>query len=124
MATISITVQMSGGMELLFSNQPTHVLTLPRHYAPSLTTLAPSPPASPPAPLDEGQETDVRFLVWWLREYLLSDRSRPELFSQGDTVRPGILVLVNSTDWELEGELDYVLQDGDELVFISTLHGG
>lgn len=38
--------------------------------------------------------------------------------------RPGILVLVNDTDWELEGEGDYVLKDGDEIVFISTLHGG
>lgn len=38
--------------------------------------------------------------------------------------RPGILILINSTDWELEGELEYELQDGDEMVFISTLHGG
>ena len=38
--------------------------------------------------------------------------------------RPGILVLINDTDWELEGEGDYVLQDGDEIVMISTLHGG
>lgn len=38
--------------------------------------------------------------------------------------RPGILVLINDTDWELEGEGDYVLKDGDEIVFISTLHGG
>jgi len=79
-------------MELLFSNQPTHTLTLPRLYAPQATTLAPAAPASPPAPLDPGpedegvQETDVRFLVWWLREYVLEDRERPELFSQGDTV--------------------------------------
>jgi len=38
--------------------------------------------------------------------------------------RPGILVLINDTDWELEGEGDYILQSGDEVVFISTLHGG
>jgi ubiquitin related modifier 1 len=38
--------------------------------------------------------------------------------------RPGILVLINDTDWELEGEADYVLQPNDEIVFISTLHGG
>lgn len=38
--------------------------------------------------------------------------------------RPGILVLINDTDWELEGEGDYVLQSNDEIVFISTLHGG
>ena len=39
-------------------------------------------------------------------------------------MRPGILVLVNSTDWELLGQLDYVLIGGDHVVFISTLHGG
>jgi len=38
--------------------------------------------------------------------------------------RPGILVLINDADWELEGELDYELKDRDEMVFISTLHGG
>lgn len=38
--------------------------------------------------------------------------------------RSGILVLVNGADWELEGELEYELEDGDEIVFISTLHGG
>jgi ubiquitin related modifier 1 len=38
--------------------------------------------------------------------------------------RPGILVLINDTDWELEGEGEYALKDGDEVVFISTLHGG
>jgi ubiquitin related modifier 1 len=38
--------------------------------------------------------------------------------------RPGILILINDADWELEGELEYQLQEGDNLVFISTLHGG
>jgi molybdopterin converting factor small subunit len=38
--------------------------------------------------------------------------------------RPGILVLVNDADWELDGQLDYRLQDGDNVAFISTLHGG
>ncbi len=38
--------------------------------------------------------------------------------------RPGILILINDADWELEGELEYELQEGDNLVFISTLHGG
>lgn len=41
-----------------------------------------------------------------------------------DCSRPGILVLINNGDWELQGQGDYVLQDGDEVVFISTLHGG
>ena len=38
--------------------------------------------------------------------------------------RPGVLVLINDTDWELEGEGDYQLKNNDEIVFISTLHGG
>lgn len=51
-------------------------------------------------------------------------RERLDLFMQGDSVRPGILVLVNDTDWELLGELDYVIQPNDNISFISTLHGG
>ena len=38
--------------------------------------------------------------------------------------RPGILVLINDADWELEGEESYELQDGDNILFVSTLHGG
>ncbi|GAA5855936.1 hypothetical protein JCM8547_000421 [Rhodosporidiobolus lusitaniae] len=129
MATTRITVQFSGGMELLFSNEQTHQITLPRFYLPASTTsLSGATEAKRPEPVEEGAEgakrTDVRFLVWWLREFLLEDRERPELFSHGETVRPGILVLINSTDWELEGELEYELEHDDEIVFISTLHGG
>ena len=72
-------------------------------------------------------------------------RQTPEMFMSGDSVyvlvieiglpneirskcdlcrRPGILVLINDADWELEDGLDYALRDGDRLVFISTLHGG
>lgn len=38
--------------------------------------------------------------------------------------RPGILVLINDADWELEGEEIYELQEGDCVLFVSTLHGG
>lgn len=38
--------------------------------------------------------------------------------------RPGILVLINDADWELEGEEAYELQEGDNILFVSTLHGG
>ena len=47
-----------------------------------------------------------------------------DLFVSGEGVRPGILVLVNNTDWELLGQLDYLLQPNDHVTFISTLHGG
>lgn len=71
-----------------------------------------------------------------IESYTLSDlivdlskqiKRQKELFldsQKGDTIRPGILVLVNDTDWDLVGLESYVLQDKDDIVFISTLHGG
>ncbi|KAI0342538.1 ubiquitin-like modifier 1 [Trametopsis cervina] len=112
--TLSIKVEFGGGLELLFSNQRSHRISIPSHVPP------------PPTPNDKedksGRPTDIAFLMFWLRDNLLKERE--ELFIENGTVRPGILVLVNDTDWELEGEGEYALQDGDEIVFISTLHGG
>lgn len=33
------------------------------------------------------------------------------------------MVLINDADWELEGEEEYIIKEGDRLTFISTLHG-
>jgi ubiquitin related modifier 1 len=33
-------------------------------------------------------------------------------------------VLINDSDWELEGQEEYRLQNNDRICFISTLHGG
>ena len=38
--------------------------------------------------------------------------------------RPGILVLINDVDWELEDKEKAILNDKDSVFFISTLHGG
>ncbi|ETW77333.1 hypothetical protein HETIRDRAFT_125501 [Heterobasidion irregulare TC 32-1] len=103
MTTLNIKIEFGGGLELLFSNQRSHRISLPAHRL-----------AVQPANMD--------FLIQWLKENLLKERA--ELFVENDTVRPGILVLINDTDWELEGEGQYELKDGDEVVFISTLHGG
>lgn len=46
------------------------------------------------------------------------------VFIEDGTVRAGILVLINDTDWELEGMEDYVVENGDVFTFTSTLHGG
>lgn len=67
-------------------------------------------------------ELFVRQLLIWARDNVLTER--PELFMKDDSVRPGILVLVNDVDWELSGHLDSELEEGDNIVFISTLHGG
>ncbi|KAI0649962.1 ubiquitin-like modifier 1 [Trametes meyenii] len=117
MSTISLKVEFGGGLELLFSNQRSHRVTIPAQI--------PIPSQPKPSAPDTGVATkaaDLTYLIFWLRDNLLKERV--ELFIENATVRPGILVLVNDADWELEGEGDYELKDGDEIVFISTLHGG
>ncbi|GBE83419.1 Ubiquitin-related modifier 1 [Sparassis crispa] len=112
-STISLKVEFGGGLELLFSNQRTHNISLPAQVPISATG-------------GEGNKgtksVDIAYLILWLRDNLLKERE--ELFVENGTVRPGVLVLVNDTDWELEGEGEYGLKHGDEIVFISTLHGG
>lgn len=88
----------------------------------------------------------MRELLAHLRDRELKER--PELFMQKDTMsvggsrapprrvldlraltrrfrsRPGILVLINEADWELDGGIDAKVKSGDTVTFISTLHGG
>ncbi|CAI0471974.1 unnamed protein product [Linum tenue] len=68
------------------------------------------------------EQLTMKDLLAWARTNLIKER--PEMFMKGDTVRPGVLVLVNDCDWELSGQLDTTLQEKDVVVFISTLHGG
>ncbi|KAJ3042669.1 ubiquitin related modifier 1 [Rhizoclosmatium globosum] len=95
---MNIELQFSGGMELLFDGQRSIKVVLPSNV------------------------TTMRDLIAHTKDHYLKER--PELFVQGDSVRPGILVLINDADWELEGELEYELAEKDVIVFISTLHGG
>ncbi|XP_033714634.1 ubiquitin-related modifier 1 isoform X1 [Delphinus delphis] len=76
-APLSVQVEFGGGAELLFDGVKKHQVTLP------------------------GQEEpwDIRNLLVWIKKNLLKER--PELFIRGDSVRPGILVLINDADWEL-----------------------
>ncbi|KAI1792823.1 ubiquitin-like modifier 1 [Ganoderma leucocontextum] len=122
MSTISLKIEFGGGLELLFSNQRSHRIDLP-----ALVPAPASASASPASPSTDNSEppkqpADVTYLLLWLRDNLLKERE--ELFIENGTVRPGVLVLINDTDWELEGEGDYRLKENDEIVFISTLHGG
>jgi ubiquitin related modifier 1 len=66
---LSLKVQFGGGLELLFSNERDHIVTIPSV-----------------APKGNGEEgpADIEFLIRWLKENRLSDR--PELFTEGDTV--------------------------------------
>jgi ubiquitin related modifier 1 len=95
-----LTLEFAGGAELLFGKQKNHSIDLP----------------------DNKTSWTIKTLLVWIRENLL--RERPELFIQGDSVRPGILVLINDTDWELLDGLNYELKSNDNILFVSTLHGG
>ncbi|KAJ5166492.1 uncharacterized protein N7482_005273 [Penicillium canariense] len=110
-----------GGLELLFGNERKHKVTLP-------------------GSMEDGSPTNIAYLLPYLVDNLMQDQ-RKEMFIMEDNVyvgqiclamhetnnhdsRPGILVLINDADWELEGEEKYELQPGDNIVFVSTLHGG
>ncbi|XP_078182769.1 ubiquitin-related modifier 1 homolog [Carex rostrata] len=73
-------------------------------------------------PKSSEDKVTMRDLLSWVKGNLIKER--PEMFIKGDSVRPGVLVLINDCDWELCGNLDAELEEKDVIVFISTLHGG
>lgn len=76
-----------------------------------------------PAVTQEGKPANIAYLIDHLCQNVMQD-SRKDLFVLDNHLRPGILVLINDADWELEGEEAYELQSGDSILFVSTLHGG
>jgi len=103
--TIPITVSFRGGLELMFSDTAEHSIRLPSKVP------------------GAGEGVDIRYLLTYLCDNLMTD-TRKELFVIDGKVRPGVLVLINDTDWELEGEDEYILRPEDKILFVSTLHGG
>ncbi|KAL6719592.1 Ubiquitin-related modifier 1 [Lecanora helva] len=97
-------VVVDGGLELLFSNQRKHHLCLPSSDV-------------------EGRPANLAHLIKYLCDELMKD-PRKDMFIVNETVRPGVLVLVNDADWELEGQYQYELKKDDNILFVSTLHGG
>ncbi|KAJ8900342.1 hypothetical protein K2173_024982 [Erythroxylum novogranatense] len=99
---MQLTLEFGGGLELLCDSVKIHNVNVnPENGAAKLI---------------------MKDLLAWVRANLIKER--PEMFMKGDSVRPGILVLVNDCDWELSGQLDTTLEEKDNVVFISTLHGG
>ncbi|TKX21005.1 ubiquitin-related modifier 1 [Elsinoe australis] len=102
--TISVNVEFTGGLEILFSHKKNQVFPLPQTAA-------------------SGSPTTVSDLIHHLASDVVQ-QDKKDLFVLDGSVRPGILVLINDADWELEGEGSYELKDNDNIVFVSTLHGG
>ncbi|KAJ4831301.1 ubiquitin-like protein [Turnera subulata] len=99
---MKLTIEFGGGLELLCDSVKIHKVNVE---------------------LKNGEKKlTMKDLLAWVGSNLIKER--PEMFMKGDSVRPGVLVLVNDCDWELSGQLDTTLEDEDVVVFISTLHGG
>ncbi|RDA95760.1 hypothetical protein CP533_5138, partial [Ophiocordyceps camponoti-saundersi (nom. inval.)] len=89
---------------MLFADQRHHSLTLPAQDS-------------------EGGRPTMGYLIDHLCQHVIQD-TRKHLFVLDGHLRPGILVLINDADWELEDEERYELKAGDNILFVSTLHGG
>ncbi|KAL3571953.1 hypothetical protein D5086_025857 [Populus alba] len=99
---MQLTLEFGGGLELLCDSVKIHNVDV--------------------SPNNEVDKLTMKDLLVWVRANLIKER--PEMFMKDDSVRPGVLVLVNDCDWELSGQLDTPLEEKDVVVFISTLHGG
>lgn len=99
---LQITTEFTSGLQILFGHVKKHNVTLPETEKPWTLGL----------------------LLFWIRDNLLIEKDKCDLFMKGNTVRPGIIVAVNDQDWELLGNLNYQIKNNDNVIFISTLHGG
>ncbi|XP_025194101.1 ubiquitin-related modifier 1 [Melanaphis sacchari] len=99
---LSITTEFTSGLQILFNNIKKHKVLLPEMEKPWTLEL----------------------LLFWIKDNILVDKEKCDLFMKGNTVRPGIIVAINDQDWELLGDLKYQIKNNDNITFISTLHGG
>lgn len=99
---IKVKVEFLGGLDVISGKVREHKLTLPQ---------------------EEGEAT-MKDVIEQITKSIITDEKDIPVFLEEGTVRPGILVLINDTDWELEEKEEYVVESGDVFTFTSTLHGG
>lgn len=98
---MKVNIEFSGGLELMFQSKKKIELNFEER---------------------KDAEYQLKDVIEELRKNHLKEKE--EMFVQSGTVRPGIIVLVNDTDWELLEADEYTVQPNDTVSFISTLHGG
>jgi hypothetical protein len=87
MSFISLKIEFGGGLELLFSNQRTHAVTVPSHVPVDNRTefnLSQAPDNSNLTPVTETKPADITYLIHHMRDHLLKERE--ELFMENGTV--------------------------------------
>ena len=94
---MKVKIEFSGGLELMFEKKKN-------------------------IDLDMKDDAILSDVIEELRKNHLKEKE--EMFIQNGTVRPGIIVLINDTDWELCDNESYKVEPNDTISFISTLHGG
>lgn len=100
---VNIKVEFLGGLDAIFGKQRVHKIAVTK---------------------ETDKPINVGDLIEYIVKNMIEQENDIEVFIENDTIRPGILTLINDTDWELEGEKEYELEDGDIVSFTSTLHGG
>lgn len=93
MKTFRLELQFSGGAETLLNGEKNHKVEIT---------------------LPEGEEEfTTADLLGWIRSNLLAECEKPELLITNGNVRPGILVLLNDTDWEIMDGVSALLNGYD-----------
>lgn len=87
MSIISLKIEFGGGLELLFSNQRTHAITVPSHVPLNNRTdayvdVSEKPNLTPT--IKETKPADITYLIHHMRDHLLKERE--ELFMESSTV--------------------------------------
>lgn len=77
--SISLKIEFGGGLELLFSNQRSHKISIP-----SIVRKDDSTSLLPPENGTDTKPADITYLIHHLRDHLLKER--PELFMENKTV--------------------------------------
>lgn len=76
----------SGGSEVLFNDKREHEVDVPA-------------------------DINVQKLLDWILDNLIKDKKRAELLITNGEVRPGVLVLVNDTDYEITGGVSFIFKN-------------
>lgn len=77
--TLTLKIEFGGGLELLFSNQRSHEISIP-----SIVSKSDSTSLNHPEDGGETKPADITYLIHHLRDHLLKER--PELFIENKTV--------------------------------------